>query len=298
MINIVDSVHNINLQSMGSFNDFEPGLSPEGSKSLNFLQDDTIYVFVDAVANFHHFLVCVLMPSLEIINSIDNKKLHFVLSLKHQKQNADNFDNLLIELLQEKRINYTAIQAQSDEYANAKNFIAVNGPDIAIGIPMLYDYFVEKYKTSQLATNKKIYISRKKFQSQEKRVDDELVLEKLFEENGFQIVYAEEIKTFKEQFELFNSCSVLAGLSGTGLTNLLLMPKNQVVIEIVTRLEIGVNDTSTGESYIEGQIHEHYKDFCIYKDHVVINIFNMEKSSQNIKEKFNAAMKSLNLSSS
>ena len=71
---------------MGSFNDFEPGLSPEGSKSLNFLQDDTIYVFVDAVANFHHFLVCVLMPSLEIINSIDNKKLHFVLSLKHQKQ--------------------------------------------------------------------------------------------------------------------------------------------------------------------------------------------------------------------
>jgi hypothetical protein len=295
MINIIDPVHHINPKAMGSFNDFKPGLSPDGSKSLNFLEDDTVYVFVDVIANFHHFLLCVLMPSLEVVASVDNKKLHFVLYSRYQKPKADNFDNLLIEMLQEKAINYTAIHEFPHEYINSKNFIAINGPDLDSGIPILYDYFVEKYKFVPKRSNKKIYISRSKYITEEKRIDNEDAIEKLFKDNGFEIVYPEQIESFKEQFELFNSCAIIAGLTGSGLTNLLLMPKNQIFIEIVTKLEITVGDPATDQFFVEEQIHEHYKEFCIYKDHIVISIFNMEKSAENIREKLNKTIRSLKM---
>lgn len=295
MINVINPVHHINLTTMGSFSDFKPGLSPDGSKSLNFLEDDVIYVFVDAISNFHHFLLCVLMPSLEVVASVDNKKLHFVLYSRYQKPKADNFDNLLIELLQEKSINYTAIHGFLHENINSKNFIAINGPSLDGGIPMLYDYLVEKYAFVPKRLNKKIYISRSKYITEEKRIDNEDAIEKLFKDNGFEIVYPEQIESFKEQFELFNSCAIIAGLTGSGLTNLLLMPKNQIVIEIVTKLEIMVTDTFTGESFTEEQIHEHYKDFCIHKDHILISIFNMEKSAENVREKLNKTIRSLKM---
>jgi capsular polysaccharide biosynthesis protein len=295
MFNIVEPVHNINLKTMGSFSNFNLGLSPEGEKSLNFLQDDTVYVFVDAIANFHHFILTILTPALQVIELIDNEKLHFVLHSRSKKQIADNFDNLLIELLLEKNINYTSVNSSAYDYVNAKNFIPINGVSIEKGIPILYDYLIKKYNLPPAMTNKKIYVSRSKYGGEEKRIDDEKALEKLFEENGFQIVYPEEIKTFREQFELFNSCSVLAGLTGSGLTNLILMPKNQIVLEIVTKLKIGVTDSSTGQVFTEEQIHDHYKEFSIIKDHIMITIFNMDKSVEDVQKKIELTMKSLKL---
>lgn len=292
---IIEPVHNINLKERGSFNDFKPGLSPEGFKSLNFLEEDTIYVFIDSVGNFHHFILTILVPAIEVISSEDNKKLHFVLYSGHQKKASDNFDNLLTEMLVEKRINYTSINSNVYEYVNAKNFIPVNGGSLDDGFPKLYDYFIEKYNIVPSTPSKKLYISRNKYKTEEKRIDNEEILEKLFEENGFQIVYPEEIKTFQEQIELFSSCSILAGLTGTGLTNLLFMPKNQIVIEIVTRLEIGVTDSHTGRFFTEEQIHNHYKEFCIKKDHMMINVFNMQKSAEDIEKKVRLALESLKL---
>jgi hypothetical protein len=295
MFDIVEPVHNINLKTMGSFGNFNPGLSPEGSKSLSFLEEETVYVFVDARSNFHHFILTILTPALQVIELIDNKKLHFVLHSRSKKQIPDNFDNLLIELLLEKNINYTSINSSVYEYINAKNFIPISGVSIEKGIPILYDYLTKKYDLPPAMTNKKIYVSRSRYRGEEKRVDNEDVLERLFEQNGFQIVYPEEIQTFKEQFELFNSCSVLAGLTGSGLTNLILMPKNQVVIEIVTKLQIQVTDPSTGQVFTEEQIHNHYKEFSIIKDHIIINIFNMQKSAEDIQKKLESAIKSLKL---
>jgi hypothetical protein len=56
MINVFVPEHNLNLKTKGSFSDFELGLAPEGSRSLNFLEDGPVYVFIDADATFLHFL--------------------------------------------------------------------------------------------------------------------------------------------------------------------------------------------------------------------------------------------------
>jgi capsular polysaccharide biosynthesis protein len=231
--------HHIKLKNMSSFLDFKLGLAPLESKSCDFLEDDKTYVIVDASANYHHFFINLMMPVLKIIDSFDNKSLHFVLYFGGNSDLYSNYSNLLVDLLREKQVNSSIINFDTVEYINAKNFIPMNHTFLPDGIELLYEYLIKKYNIEEAIPNKKIYISRKRVNDIEKRIDDEQRIEDLFKGHGFEIVYPEEIETFRKQFELFNSCSVLAGLTGSGLTSLLFMQKNQLVIELVTRLNAG-----------------------------------------------------------
>lgn len=292
MIKVISEEHYINLRTKGSFNDFKLGKAPEESKALNFLDDGFLYVFIGVRSGFFHFVNNLMIPALEVIKEFDNKTLHFVLDHSFPKENRDNYDYLLIDLLEDKRINYTKINSDDYDYINAKNFIPVNGAHLEAGIPLLYNYFINKYKVDLIEPTRKIYISRKKISREEKRIDDENAVEALFATYGFEIVYPEDIPTFKEQFKLFNSCSVLAGLTGAGLTNLLFMQKNQVVVEIITKLDIGFFDHTTGESGIKQEIHEHYSNFCKIKNITRISVLNMDKEASSVIDSINSLMSS------
>ncbi len=278
---------------MGSFCEFEPGTSPEGSSSISFLENDKTYVIMEARSNYHHFFLNLMMPALIVLDELDHKNLHFVLCDLNLRADKENFDKLLTELLQENKINYTEVNSSEFEYINAKNFIPINGTDIHNGIRLLYDYLTNKYNTSKETPNKKIYISRKNYSSQDIRIDDETALENYFTEKGFQVVYPEDIPTFKEQFELFNSCSTLAALTGSGLTSLIFMQKNQQVIEIVSNLMIGT-ETENGITTTKYAIHDHYKDFSLFKNHNYLSVSNLEKQSELVKTRLDELFASLN----
>jgi capsular polysaccharide biosynthesis protein len=276
-------VHNINLKTMGSACDFEPGTSPEGSNSINFLEDNKTYVIMLTTANYHHFFLNLMMPALLVLKELGHKNLHFVLCNQGLKDKQDNFDTLIVELLQENQISYTEISDSQFDYMNAKNFIPINGSDIENGIPLLYDYLIDKYSMTTKTPNKKIYVSRKKYPSQDTRVDNEEVLENYFLAKGFQIVYPEDIATFKEQFELFNSCSTLAALSGSGITSLIFMQENQKIIEIVSELIIGASLADDGSIIFDYGTHDHYEEFSALKNHKYFSVQNIEKQAELIK---------------
>lgn len=289
MIVELEPKHTNNLGTHNNaINEFKPGLAPENSKTLDFLDEDKIYVFCATESNFFHYFYNIMIPALKAIRSLDNKKIHFVLDSHYKKQDRDNFDILLTELLYEKRINYTTITGGDYEYINAKNFIVLNSTFMPEGVDLLYEYLIGKYQTIQSPPNKKIYISRKNQQTAEKRVDNEEDLENFFRSKGFEIVYPEDLRTFKEQFELFNSCQILAGISGSGLANLVFMQKGQTVIEIVTELEIrGSYDG------IRMEVHHFYKEMSSPKNHTLINIFNQDRSSEPIKNQINNFLNSI-----
>jgi hypothetical protein len=149
-----NEAHYINLRSMGSFCDFEAGSSPEGSSSADFLEDNKTYIIMEARSNYHHFFLNLMMPALLVLKEISHENLHFVLCDLNLRSNEENFDKLLTELLQENGIGYTEINNSEFEYMNAKNFIPINGTDIDSGIPLLYDYLIDKYKVSIETPNK------------------------------------------------------------------------------------------------------------------------------------------------
>jgi capsular polysaccharide biosynthesis protein len=278
-----DEICYINLREMGSLCDFEFGSSPEGSNSVNFLEDNKTYVIMDSKSNYHHFFVNLMMPALIVLEELGHENLHFVLCNLNLRPKGENFDDLLVELLQERKISYTEIDNSEVEYINAKNFIPINGADIENGIASLYNYLIDKYNIATETPNKKIYLSRKNYPSNDIRIDDEEALENYFIEKGFEVIYPESIPTFKEQFELFNSCSTLAGLSGSGLTSLIFMQENQEVIEIVSRLIVGTNFADDGTITLDYGTHDHYKEFCLLKNHKYLSVQNLERQADLVK---------------
>jgi hypothetical protein len=289
-------IHHIEFNTMGSFCDFQPGRSPEGSNSIDFLEDGKTYVIMEDRSNYHHFLINLMMPALTAIDELNNEDLHFVLFdlgvgalpvdalpegvLPTEEQ---NFDKLLVELLQEKGMNYSEVKSSDFDYINAKNFIPINGADVEAGIPLLYNYLLDKYNLVEETPSRKIYISRKNFVSRDVRIDNEEAIENYFIEKGFEIVYPENIASFKEQFELLNSCSTLAALSGSGLTGLLFMQENQEVIEIVSELMVGSTTEDDGTTTFNYGIHDHYKEFSSFKKHKYLSVLNMEKQAELVK---------------
>lgn len=270
---------------MGSFCDFEPGSSPEDSKSINFLEDGKTYVIMESRSNYHHFFINLMMPALMVLDEISHEGLHFVLCDVSLRSGEENFDSLLVELLQERNISYTEISKSDFDYINAKNFIPINGADLDTGVPLLYNYLLNKYNMVTETPNKKIYISRKNYPNRDLRVDDEESLENYFIEKGFQIVYPEDIPTFKEQFELFNSCSTLAGLSGSGLTSLIFMQENQKLVEILTEVMVGFTMSDDETKVINYGIHDHYREMSLLKNHTYLVVLNSEKQAELVKAK-------------
>jgi capsular polysaccharide biosynthesis protein len=279
---------------MGSFCDFEAGSSPEDSNSINFLKDNKTYIIMEDRSNYHHFFINLMMPALIVLDELSHKNLHFVLCDLNIRPNEENFDKLLIELLQENNISYTQVDNSKFEYMNAKNFIPINGVDLESGIPLLNNYLINKYGMVTETPNKKIYISRKNFLDQDVRIDNEEAIENYFIEKGFEVVYPEEIATFEEEFKLFNSCSTLAGLSGSGLTSLIFMQEGQEIIEIVSELMDGTEVTDEGNIVLKYGIHDHYKEFSIFKNHRYLSVQNLEKQAELVKPKLDELFASLN----
>jgi capsular polysaccharide biosynthesis protein len=281
----VSDIHNINLHGMGSFCDFEPGMSPEGSNSINFLEDNKTYVIMESRSNYHHFFINLMMPALMVLDEVSHEGLHFVLCDLNLRPGEENFDSLLVELLQERGIPYTEMSISDFDYINAKNFIPVNGADLETGVPLLYNYLLNKYNIVTETPNKKIYISRKNYPNRDLRVDNEESLENYFIEKGFQIAYPEDITTFREQFELFNSCSTLAGISGSGLTSLIFMQENQKLIEILTEVMVGFTMSDDETKIIDYGIHDHYREMSLLKNHTYLVVLNSEKQAELVKAK-------------
>jgi hypothetical protein len=234
-----------------------------------------------------------MIPALDVLKKLGQENLHFVLCNLNVREGDENFDSLLIELLKENKVAYTQIDSANFDYINAKNFIPINGTDAGNGIPALYSYLIKKYNMSIETPNKKIYVSRKNYSSNDIRIDSEASLEDYFIKRGFQVVYPEEMKTFREQFELFNSCSTLAALSGSGLTSLIFMQENQKVIEIVSELMVGIEIDANGNTVIDYEIHDHYKDFSIFKNHTYLSVQNLERRAELVKVKLDKLFASL-----
>lgn len=100
-------------------------------------------------------------------------------------------------------------------------------------VAAIRDAFLGPESVDRKATpsGNKLYISRK---HSTRALDDEAEVETLLEQEGFTVVYAEEL-SFAEQIDLFSHASTVVANHGAGMTNLMFAPRGTQVIEIASR---------------------------------------------------------------
>jgi capsular polysaccharide biosynthesis protein len=78
-------------------------------------------------------------------------------------------------------------------------------------------------------TNRKIYVSRKNAERRKVRNEQELI--PVFQKFGVEVVQLEDL-TFAEQVRMMNDSSLLISIHGAGLTNMLFMKNDTMVLEL------------------------------------------------------------------
>lgn len=96
---------------------------------------------------------------------------------------------------------------------------------------LLREQVLGAFKNSAMRSYR-LFILRKK--SITRQIVNELEIVELVKEYGFDVIDFEEL-TWKEQVQMMSSCSILIGLHGAGLANMLFMHKGTIVIELRRR---------------------------------------------------------------
>lgn len=77
------------------------------------------------------------------------------------------------------------------------------------------------------SSHRKLFISRRN--TINPRVENHNAVEQIFSENGYEIIFPESM-TFKDQLKIFSEAKILAGVCGSGLTNIIFTNKNAKII--------------------------------------------------------------------
>lgn len=212
----------------------------------------------------------------------------------------DYFD-FFLHLLDKKSIKYKTVPLKRYDIVYIDNFRLVSFIyESGQAMDKLYNFFNEASTVPLDAPKRKVFVSRasageRKFDnvdglaySNDSRIDSHDDLDNYFSELGFDVVRAEEFNSFQEQLDYFSSASVIASLTGSGLTNSIFMPPNGVMIEIVTPLVVSVPPPNRAKDvtkpfYVQ-EIHNFYKNLAFYKNHLYIGIQNETREFAKIKE--------------
>ena len=179
--------------------------------------------------------------------------------------------NYMFELLELLGVSLKNILILNETTRFRNVYVPVQGFNIpmysSVAFGKTYDAIANKV-ISPKKTFDKIYVSRTAMQS--RRTFGERVVQKIFEKNGYKIIYPETLP-LQEQIGLVKNCKVLAGCAGTALHLALFMKPDGTVIQIKRNrlpkcnadIQNLINDTKKLNGiFISGSIEEKPTDHC------------------------------------
>jgi capsular polysaccharide biosynthesis protein len=275
----------------------EEGISPgyvEGEDGLSLISD-TIKIIGNIPRNNYHFLIEFVGQVSLMIDSLSDKKIEFILDISTLfPQEREYFCSLVTKLFQSKDATYRYVDSKEFNYININNFILLTNTLVSFvnlisAAAKTFENFFSLSDT--INPSKKVYLSRKESALSgdpvtTSRIDNELVIEKIFLDKGFEIVYAENFRTIEEKALFFRDVKVLVGLTGAGLANIIFMKPGQTVIEIVTPQLIPYD----GGKVYSAEIHNLYRTICFNRDHILVNIQNQHRIADSITTVLNSIM--------
>jgi hypothetical protein len=261
-------------------------LSNKNLKAVMPIADNYFHYFSDFVGPVIIFL--------QNFQKAGGKKIDLVFTTKHPLEVVQNFYSFLEHSIKKfstgLEISYKTIILDEIEFIKINNFFMIPQLDIGESIQELYESAIDFAECKNPEKPyRKVFITRKHDaikDDRDNRSINEAEAEDFFKSQGFEIVYGEMFNNLKEQIAYFNSVSVFAGLTGSGLTSSLFMQNGQTVIEIVCPLRFGEDESKY-------EIHNFYKTISMLKDHNLVSISNINKPSEKLKEDLTKAAKML-----
>lgn len=183
--------------------------------------EDGIWIKDESSGNYFHWFTDCIPRIWEGLSKNSSKKVILPESIKHL--------NFVVQSL--KILGIESIFYNSNENLIVRSLVltarTANFPNFDENlIKISREHFRLKGKKAPF---RKVYISGKF--TEKRKTHNEIDVELLVKKYGFEVIYAENL-TLKKQIELMAETKVLASLHGAGLTNMLFMPTNQVILEL------------------------------------------------------------------
>ena len=176
-------------------------------------------------AGYAHWLFDAL-PRLHALDLIPNQDVRIVVPETLTALQRDSLQALGINPSRCLPLNHRHLKFQC---LYVPSFMGTTGNPHPLGIAWLRKRFLGN--DILVEGTERIYISRRS--ASRRRVLNEKELEPILLKHGFRIVECEKL-SFPEQVELFSHASMVVGLHGAGLANLLFAPAGCRVLEILT----------------------------------------------------------------
>ena len=284
-IQFYSDIHQITINNL-SIPLLSPNLSKVITKNENFIKfvSPKKKIFISLDPNYYHFhndSLGILFGYFKIL-----KDCVFVLDISLIKDiNNCTFYNFFINFVKNNNIEYELINCNKDTVIHANNFFTVNSfPNGKINIPeIVFDFYKNSITDLNIKAYKNVYLSRK-----DNRGIDNNKIEKYFNDLGFEIIYSEDFKSFKEQINYFYNVKTLASVSGAGLTNAMFMQENTLILEIMTPHTLNNYQNQNILSNTTKELHYMYNLITFLKNQTYMSIPNTNNDVNSIIYKLNS----------
>lgn len=235
-------------------------------KNIAYMDVDAVFVG-NVFPQFGHFLLEHMNRAYVALDK-KYKNAKFVLVNNKDVSPVPNYMFELLELLGVRRENILVLNETTQ-------FRRVYVPDQGFNIPVyssgafgkMYDAIAKNVKTPR-EKYEKIYVSRTAMQT--RRTYGEGVVQKIFEKNGYKIIWPEKLP-LTQQIGLVKNARVLAGCAGTALHLALFMKSGGVVVQIKRNRQAKcnadiqnlINDTKgLNGVFVSGSVEKKPTDHC------------------------------------
>ena len=235
-------------------------------ENIPYIDEDAVFVG-NVYPQFGHFLLEHMNRAYAALDK-KYKNAKFVLVNNKDVSPVPNYMFELLELLGVRRENILILNETT-------RFRRVYVPDQGFNIPVysseafgkMYDAIAKNVKTPH-EKYEKIYVSRTAMQT--RRTYGEGVVQKIFEKNGYKIIWPEKLP-LSRQIGLVKNARVLAGCAGTALHLALFMKSGGTVIQIKRNRQAKcnadiqnlINDTKgLNGVFISGSVENKPTDHC------------------------------------
>ena len=159
-----------------------------------------------------------------------------------------SYIKMFFNFLNDKKVDYQPIDFRKINKMNINDFYFKNheseSPEINNPSPKLYEMSQNYVKDKSIPATKKIFLSRKNFQSRDlskltkgrlpyendNRLDDEPKLQEYLKTLGFEIVIPEEFKTFQDQINCMYQAKMIMSTTSSGFTNACFMRPGSTMV--------------------------------------------------------------------